>query len=334
LPIAVRNPNEANAGYRTITASAAGVLSLTAYGDGTLHILMRVTEVADSTYLLDCSGDVAFSLSEVAYLLADDVPVLIEPGSTTTASKLLEISRDAGLDLHGLAYIIPTHIHVDHGGGAGYLARQLPNAKVVLHPRGAKNMVDPSKLVSATKLVFGDDFEHRFGPILPIPERQMRVVQDMEVMRLGRRDLTILFTPGHASHHISIRDSLTQGIFAGEALGFIATSMPDFPLPAAVPPFDLQLYIDSIDRLSALTPTTVFYSHCGPRSNPEYLIRAIRENSIVIGRIVEKALKEGKAEQDIWALISEHVRKTTPGGELPPEFLLGLSAYLSYYSQK
>jgi len=295
---------------------------------------MRVTEVAENTYLLDCSEDVAFSLSEIAYLLVDDIPVLIEPGSTTTASKLLALSGGYEVDLRNLAYIIPTHIHVDHGGGAGYLAGQLPNAKVVLHPRGAKNMVDPSKLVGATKLVFGEDFEQRFGPILPIPERQMHIAQENEVIHLGRRDLTILFTPGHASHHISIGDSLTQGVFPGEALGFIATSMPDFPLPAAVPPFDLQLYIQSIDRLAALSPTTVFYSHCGPRRDPKSLIATIRENSIAIGRIVEKALKDGKTHQEIWTLISDYVRESTRGGELPPEFLLGLSAYTSYFSQK
>jgi glyoxylase-like metal-dependent hydrolase (beta-lactamase superfamily II) len=295
---------------------------------------MRVTEVADSTYLLDCSQDVAFSLSEVAYLLVDDVPVLIEPGSTTTASNLLALSRDSGVDLRNLAYIIPTHIHVDHGGGAGYLAQQLPNAKVVLHPRGARNMVDPSRLVSATKLVFGDDFEQRFGPILPIPERQMHIAADGEVIHLGKRDLTILFTPGHASHHISIWDSLTEGIFPGEALGFIATSMPDFPLPAAVPPFDLELYLETIDRLANLSPKIAFYSHCGARTNPQALIRTIRHNSIVIGQIVETALKECKTQPEIWSLLSDYVRVSTGGGELPPEFLLGLSAYTSYFNQK
>jgi glyoxylase-like metal-dependent hydrolase (beta-lactamase superfamily II) len=295
---------------------------------------MRVTEVADSTYLLDCSEDVVFSLSEIAYLLAGDVSVLIEPGSTTTASKLLALSRASGVDLHNLAYIIPTHIHVDHGGGAGYLAQQLPNAKVVLHPRGAKNMVEPSKLVSATKIVFGDDFEQRFGPILPIPEQQMHIVQDSEVIHLGKRNLTVLFTPGHASHHISIRDSLAEGIFPGEALGFIATSMPDFPLPAAVPPFDLQLYVETIDRLGSLSPKIAFYSHCGARRNLKVLIDSIRENSIVFGQIVEKALKERKTQQEIWELLSDYVRESTCGGELPPEFLLGLSAYTSYFSQK
>lgn len=293
---------------------------------------MKLTEVADSTYLLDCSDDAGFSLSEVAYLLVDDISVLIEPCSTTTSAKLLERSRDFGIKVEDVAYIIPTHIHVDHGGGAGYLARQLPNARVVLHPRGAKNMADPSRLVSATKLVFGEDFEQRFGPIMPIPERQMHIAQDGEVLHLGNRDLNILFTPGHASHHVSVWDSLTNGVFPGEALGFIATSMPDFPLPAAVPPFDLQLYIQSIDRLAALRPTTVFYSHCGARSKPQALIAAIRENSIAIGHIVEKALREGRAQEEIWTLISGYAKEKA-GGDLPPEFLLGLSAYVSYFSR-
>lgn len=329
----MRNPNEATDRHKMIPAPTAGVLSLTTPEDRALHILMKVTEVADSTYLLDCSQDVGFSLSEVAYLLVDDFPVLIEPCSTTTASKVLAMSRDAGLDLRHLAYIIPTHIHVDHGGGAGHLAQHLPDAKVVLHPRGAKNMVDPAKLVAATKSVFGDDFEQRFGPILAIPERQMHIAQDNEVIHLGKRDLTILFTPGHASHHISIRDSLTKGIFPGEALGFMATSMPDFPLPAAVPPFDLQLYVDSIDRLACLAPPIIFYSHCGVRRDPESLIATIRENSIVVGQIVEKALKDGKTHQEIWTLLSDYVRGKA-GGDLPPEFLLGLSAYTSYFGQK
>jgi glyoxylase-like metal-dependent hydrolase (beta-lactamase superfamily II) len=295
---------------------------------------MRVTEVADSTYVLDCSEDAAFSLSEIAYLLAGDVPVLIEPGSTTTASVLLQMSKGVGIDLQELAYIIPTHIHVDHGGGAGYLAQQLLNTKVVLHPRGAKNMVDPAKLVSATKTVFGDDFEQRFGPILPIREQQMHIVQDGEVLHLGNRDLTLLFTPGHASHHISVYDSLTHGVFPGEALGFVAESMPDFPLPAAVPPFDLELYIQSIDRLARLEPHVIFYSHCGARRDPKPLVDGIRKNSIVFGQIVEKALKENRTSEDIWTLLSDYVRESTGGGTMPAEFMLGLSAYVTYFSQK
>ena len=294
---------------------------------------MRVTEVTDSTYLLDCSEDVPFALSEVAYILDGDPPVMIEPGSTSTATELLAHSAASPVDFGRLAFIIPTHIHVDHGGGAGYLARHLPGTKIVLHPRGARNLADPSRLVAATRGVFGDDFEGRFGPIMPVPEQQMHVARDNEVIRLGRRDLTILFTPGHASHHLAIADSLTRGVFPGEALGYIAAAMPDFPLPAAVVPFDLRLYVESIDRLAALAPAVLFYSHCGARFRPQALIRGIRDNSIALGHVVQEALAQGQTPGQIWERLSDYVREKG-GADIPAEFMLGLSAYVSYFSAK
>ena len=294
---------------------------------------MRVTQVADSTFLLDCTEDVAFPLSEVAYILAGDPPVMIEPGSTATARQLLAHASASPVDLHRLAYIIPTHIHVDHGGGAGYLAQHLPNVKIVLHPRGARHLADPGKLVAATRGVFGNDFEERFGPILPVAEARMHVAGDNEVIHLGHRDLTVMFTPGHASHHVAIGDSLTRGVFPGEALGYIATAMPDFPLPAAVTPFDLRLYLESIDRLAAMAPEVLFYSHSGVRFRPEGLIRGIRENSIALGRVVEQAMGEGLDPGQIWDHLADYVRRNG-GGEIPAEFAMGLSAYMAYFSAR
>jgi len=292
---------------------------------------MRVTEVASDTYLLDCAEDIPAVLSEVAYILDGNPPVMIEPGSTTTARELLAHSADWPVDWQRLAFIVPTHIHVDHGGGAGYLARHLPGARIVLHPRGARNLADPARLVAATKGVFGDDFEQRFGPIMPVPEQQMHVARDNEVISLGTRALTILFTPGHASHHIAIQDTLSGGVFPAEALGYIAAGLPDFPLPAAVPPFDLPLYLQSIDRLAALAAPVLFYSHCGARTHPEALIRLVRESTVAMGRVVEEAMKEGLDAGQIWARLADHVRQQT-GGEIPAEFTLGLSAYMAYFS--
>ena len=295
---------------------------------------MRVTEVAERVYLLDCSQDVPFSLSEIAYLLVDDASVLVEPGSTTTASALLRLCEDTRVDLRKVTHVIPTHIHVDHGGGSGYLAKHLPNAKVVVHPRGAAHMIEPSRLIGATGLVFGKDFEQTFGPIMAIDGDRLHEVKDGETLRLGRRDLTILHTPGHASHHISVWDNLTEGLFPGEALGYIATDMPDFPLPACVPPFDLPLYVQSIDRLASISPQIIFYSHCGARRNPKALISVVRENTLAFGKIVERALKDGKSQQEIWNLLSDYVRERQPQAELPPEFQLTVLAYLSYFSQQ
>jgi glyoxylase-like metal-dependent hydrolase (beta-lactamase superfamily II) len=295
---------------------------------------MQITEVAQDTYLIDPASDSEFSLGEIAYLLVDNPPVLIEPGSTTTASRLLSRSRELSSNLDKVEYIIPTHIHVDHGGGSGFLAQKLPHTKVVLHPQGAKHMAEPAKLIHNTRLVFGEDFEATFGPILPVPSDQIHVAHDSEVIHLGKRQLKVVFSPGHASHHIAIFDSLTRGVFCGEALGIIPDNLPDFPLPAAVPPFELQLYLETIDMLAHLHPSLLFYSHCGPRCNAQKLIQQVKENAVVFGHIVQKALEAGESDQKIWEHLTDHIKERFPGAELPVQYQLALSGYTSYFLKK
>jgi len=295
---------------------------------------MQITEVAERTYLINPASDTESSLGEIAYLLMDNPPVLIEPGSTTTVSRLLSRSSGLGFSLNDLAYIIPTHIHVDHGGGSGFLAQTLSEAEVVLHPRGATHLADPARLIESTRLVFGDGFESLFGPILPVPTSQIHVARDGEPIHLHNRDLTMLFTPGHASHHIAVFDSLTRGVFCGEALGIIPNDMPDYPLPAAVPPFQLELYLQSIAKLADLRPDVIFYSHCGVGSNPTKLIQQVKENAVVFGRIVQQALALGESKDEIWEHLRNHIKENFPGADLPDQYRLTVSGYISYFRSR
>ena len=295
---------------------------------------MEITEIARNTYLINPASDSEFSLGEIVYLLVDTPSVLIEPGSTTTASRLLSRSTELGLNLDGLTYIVPTHIHVDHGGGSGFLAQRLPQTEVVLHPRGAAHLAEPTQLIQSTRLVFGPDFERLFGPILPIPTSQIHVTRDGEVLHLGNRDLTVFFAPGHASHHLAIFDSLTQGVFCGEALGIIPDGMPDFPLPAAVPPFDLDLYLETIARLAGLEPRLLFYSHCGLGRNTGKLIQQVRENTIAFADIVREGLEQGESDQQMWQRLLYRIRQRFPGAELPAQYQMTLSGYISYFGKK
>ncbi len=297
---------------------------------------VQITEVAQNTYLIDCGEVPLLSIParQVAYLLVDDLSVLIEPGSTTAASRLLSDSSRLGLHLEDLSYIIPTHIHVDHGGGTGYLARNLPKAKVVLHPRGAVHMTDPSRLVQGTRLVFGENFEEAFGPILPVPEDRIHVAKDGEVIPLGKRELRIIFSPGHAPHHISILDSLTHGLFCGEALGFIVDSAPDIALPAGFPPFDPELYLESIEKLEKLSPKLLFYSHCGVRSNADTLITQVKENSIAFGEIIQRGVETGEDNQKMLERLSQYVKRYSPEAELLSTFQLNISGYVDYFRNK
>jgi len=295
---------------------------------------VQVKEVAQNTYLLDAGIPPGRSAPEVAYLLVGDVLALIEPGSTITASSLLSKVSELGFSLEDVAYLIPTHVHIDHGGGAGYLAQHLPQAKVVVHPRGARHMIDPSRLIQASRVVFGEDFEEAFGPILPVPENQVHVTEEGEVIQVGERRLRIVFTPGHATHHISIQDDLTGGIFCGEALGYLHASMPDFPVPCSVPGFDLEAYLESIEKLSSLPAKVLFYSHSGVRSNVETLVKLAKENSFSFGDVIQNAFEAGKDQEGILEQLLDYLERHSHKMDDPDVFGLIIAGYVEHLKSK
>lgn len=296
---------------------------------------VEIKELVQSTYLLDCGKVPVFLIPQVSYFLIDDACALIEPGSTTATLKLLSDSSDLGLDFEKIAYIIPTHVHVDHAGGAGYLAQNLPWAKVVLNPKGAAHMTDPSRLIQATRHAFGENFEEAFGSILPVPENQIHVAEDGEVIRLGKRELKIIFSPGHASHHISILDSLTGGLFCGEALGFGLDGAADIVLPAGIPPFDPKAYLETIEKLERLAPELLFYSHVGVSGNEDnHRIAQVKESSIAFATIVQEAVAAGEDDQRILERLHEYVEARSPGAQLSRPLQMEPSGYIDYFRNK
>jgi glyoxylase-like metal-dependent hydrolase (beta-lactamase superfamily II) len=237
----------------------------------------EIREVGDSIFQLQVrieGSTYAYSV----YIVREERAALIDPGP---ASILPAIERAMGhIGLGSLAYIIPTHIHIDHGGGTGSLAERFPEAEVVLHELGKKHLVDPSRLIKSTKLAFGDDYETFLGPILPVPESRIITPFDGLELDLGKRKLRIIHAPGHAPHHIAVFDVKTGGLFCGEALGMRYASAPDSPTPSIAPPgYDMDEYLQTVEKLAALTPRTLYYAHDGVGRNPEALIAAIRENT-------------------------------------------------------
>jgi glyoxylase-like metal-dependent hydrolase (beta-lactamase superfamily II) len=211
------------------------------------------------------------------------------------------------LGMEDLAYIIPTHIHMDHAGGIGTLAELFPGAKVLVHPRGVRHAVDPTRLINGTKMVFGDDFELRFGPIVPVQESQIVVPEDGEILPINGRELQIIYAPGHAPHHMVIFDHSLKGLFCGEALGFPSQGAEIFLLPAVAPPsFDQDLYLETIERLRQLEIQMLFYSHGGVELEPERLISMVAENTRIFGDMVLAGLKEGQALEAISRRIGDH----------------------------
>ncbi len=293
--------------------------------------VLKVRTVASHTYLLDCGRDPFFSTSNIAYYLDDELPALIDPGSGVAASAILTGAAAEGIDLRRLAYIVPTHIHLDHGGGAGYLAERLPRAKVVLHPRGAVHLMDPSALLRGARLVFGEGFERSLGPVVPVPEGRVHVASDGEVIRLGRRDLRIIFSPGHAAHHVAVFDTLTRGLFCGDALGFLAEGLSDVPFPVGLSPFDPLAYVQTINKLGALRPDVVFYAHHGPRTDVDYLIGKVREVCLAFDDIVHRRIEAGDSDRQIAQQVLAYSSGLTQQADLPVLARAGISGYIEYH---
>jgi glyoxylase-like metal-dependent hydrolase (beta-lactamase superfamily II) len=294
--------------------------------------LPHVEEVADKVYRLQAPVPGSNTIFAV-YLIKESEGILIEPGpSAATLSIRDGMSR---LGMKELAYIIPTHIHVDHAGGTGALAQLFPQAKVLVHPAGMKHIVDPSRLIESTKTVFGPDFEASLGTILPVPENQIKVPEDGEIISLNGRELQIIYAPGHAPHHIAILDLTVQGLFCGEALGLPSESAEPFPLPAVAPPsFDQELYLETMERLRKLDANILFYSHGGVGREPDKLISIAEENTHALGDIILNALKEGEAAEAISRRVGDYVASRF-GLELSEfDLAMTVAGYTIYFTKK
>lgn len=199
------------------------------------------------------------------YLIRSSRPCLIETGTARSAPTVMAALDDLGLGPADLATIVVTHIHLDHAGGVGDLARDYPNATVVVHEKGARHLVDPSKLVASAHRVFGPDMDRLFGDLLPVPAERLMVLGEIGAVDLGDgRTLEAFHNPGHASHHVGLVDSHTGDLYTGDAAGTYVQETADVR-PATPPPdFDLALALDSLQRMRDAQATRLLFSHFGP----------------------------------------------------------------------
>ncbi|RDI99522.1 MBL fold metallo-hydrolase [Dyella solisilvae] len=205
---------------------------------------------------------------DAAYLLVEQGRgAFIDCGTNFAAPRMLDALRDAGLSPADVDWLILTHVHLDHAGGAGELIAQLPNARLVVHPRGARHMIDPSQLWAGASAVYGEAvMESTYGRLRPIPAERVIEAADGHVVDLAGRPLRCIDTPGHARHHMSIYDARAQVCFTGDTFGLsyreFDTAQGAFILPTTSPvQFDPAALHASIDRLVALKPTAIYVTH-------------------------------------------------------------------------
>ncbi len=210
------------------------------------------------------------------FLVKAPRPALVECGPAVSVQSVIAGLREVGMDPDDLAYLVISHIHLDHGGGAGDVAAAFPNATVVVHEVGVRHMVDPERLNASSKRVYGPLFDTVYGPCTPIPQERMMGVGERETLDLGGgRRLELFQTPGHAKHHIGVFEPDSGDLFVGDSVGVRMPGMTTIR-PATPPPdFDYVLAQRSLDRYLELDPTTVHLAHYGAVNPPrESLLEA------------------------------------------------------------
>jgi glyoxylase-like metal-dependent hydrolase (beta-lactamase superfamily II) len=205
----------------------------------------------------------------------------VDTGTTHCVPNLLAVLGAKGIAPEAVDYIFLTHIHLDHAGGAGALAARLPNAKVVVHPRGAPHLIAPEKLIAGTKAVYGEaKYAELYGEIVPIPAERVIVVEEGQVLKLGTREFAFLHTPGHALHHYVMHDRGANAVFTGDTFGLSYREFDvagrEWIMPTTTPTqFDPDQLHHSVDRILALAPAAAFLTHYGRVTDLERLGRDV-----------------------------------------------------------
>src|SRR4051794_34415330 len=196
------------------------------------------------------------------YLIEGREPILVETGSQSSVAALLAALADLNVDPGDLAGVAVTHIHLDHAGGVGDVARAFPNATVYVHEKGARHLADPTKLVNSAAMVYGDLLDSLYGRLDPTPSERLHVLEDGEEIEIGPgRTLTTVDSPGHAKHHLALHDSESGILFAGDAVG---VRLPDVGVlrPSTPPPdSDLDQALASLDRFAERRPAGIALAH-------------------------------------------------------------------------
>lgn len=191
----------------------------------------------------------------------------VDTGANSSVPYLLKELERQSLSRNDVDYVFLTHVHLDHAGGAGALMRELPNARCVIHPRGARHMIDPAKLVAASKEVYGvERFNLLYGELIPIPAERVITVEDGDRLKLASREFEFIHTPGHANHHYCIVDKTARIVFSGDTFGLsyreLDTAHGAYVMPITTPSqFDPDAAHKSIDRIMSYNPRAIYVTH-------------------------------------------------------------------------
>ncbi|MCP4044440.1 MAG: MBL fold metallo-hydrolase, partial [Gammaproteobacteria bacterium] len=254
-------------------------------------------------YLVEAGSEVAF----------------VEVGTNSSTPRLMSVLKKRGWKPQDVRYVIVTHVHLDHAGGSGSLMQLLPNATFLVHPYGARHMIDPTKLEAGSRVVYGDEmFDRIYGQLIPVAEQRVRIMEDGDEVSLGNRQLRFMDTPGHARHHFCVHDDLTNGWFTGDTFGLsyreFDTQKGAFLVPTTTPiQFDPVALKESVKKLVAVGPDCMYLTHYGRVDDVQRLAKSMIEGVDKMVGFAEQYkdddLRRQKIETDMSAWLMDGLRE-------------------------
>ena len=234
---------------------------------------------------------------------------IIDPGPSSTLPALRAGLDRAGIALADVRAILLTHIHLDHAGATGTLVRENPALRVYVHEKGAAHLVDPAKLVASATRLWGDEMDRLWGEMRPVPEGNLDSLRGGERLAAGGRDLDVAYTPGHASHHVSYFSRDSGIAFVGDTAG-VRLQAGRFIMPPTPPPdVDLDAWRDSVARISAWRPETLFITHFGPYAPVAAHLTEMTDHLGLTSGLVKTSLARQGTDDEREAWFRDEIRR-------------------------
>ena len=253
---------------------------------------MKVTQVAEHIYLVDLelSGIEGFVGS---YVLKGKQVAIVEAGPASTVKNLLSAMKELNIEPEDVTYVAVSHIHIDHGGGAGTLLKYLPKAKLIVHPRGAPHIANPERLWTQSKKALGK-IAQMYGRPESVPEERITTATDGMTFDVCKGvTLKVVETLGHASHQLSYYETSSEGIFTGDTAG-IYLSRFDVVVPTTPAPFRLDIALASLEKLISFNPKVLYYSHFGKAYNAVERLHAYANQLKLWAETAKQGIQEGE----------------------------------------
>ncbi|MGQ9566037.1 MAG: MBL fold metallo-hydrolase [Candidatus Bathyarchaeales archaeon] len=265
---------------------------------------MKTQKISNHLALIDVEP-AGFENFIASYVIQGEKIAIIETGPTSTVNNLLEGLKELEVKFENVHYLAVSHIHLDHGGGAGTLMKHLPNAKLIVHPRGASHLVKPEKLWEQSLQVLGKIAE-LYGKPEPVAKERILDTYDGMMVNLGKSiELEVVETLGHASHHQSYFEKHSRTVFPGDA-GGIYLDQFDVIVPTTPPPFHLETTLASINKLLQKKPKQIGYTHFGLAENAEEKLKRHVSQLKLWAGIVADGVKKGESLETISGRINKN----------------------------